>query len=515
MKEMLSRLPLAVLVAVGLVACEQSPAGLHPDAELITEVVLTQGVPAPPRPPNLPVGLSDLDVDDVSVGGSEVDAVSLKPQSCEEGTSQTVRITYHITGRQGNSASFKIYTNWYYDGSNFLHTEDSETVNVPAREAQDDATVREVDVLVSNASNVDDGKATFVITPFDVSTTPPAALGTEDGDVIVHVAFVECPISNTPPAITIPADRTVEATTSAGTIVGFRVPATDAEDGDLTDQVTCVNQLDEPVESRDRFPIGTTEVTCSVIDSGGLSAEGTFFIHVQDTTAPTFTIFPDDQELVAEDIDGATLNLSDFTIEAKDWGPRGEPGGEISPPVEITCAITDADDEPVADGSVVGIGETVTVSCTATDAASFRSPDYDGPDAPNSRTQSFDVFVGLDLSTTCGFEAPLKNEPGPYSAHKGNSTIPHKVCPPAYADGTLATDLAGGLKLVLKWEEPGGDAEEVYEDPATGSTVWRYDEEDEHYVFNARTSRNWANGTWMTTVGYAGIELARTYFILK
>jgi hypothetical protein len=88
-----------------------------------------------------------------------------------------------------------------------------------------------------------------------------------------------------------------------------------------------------------------------------------------------------------------------------------------------------------------------------------------------SAASTFDVFVTPDLDTTCGVGAPLRNE-APYSAHKRTSTIPHKICLPAYADGSLATDLASGLRLTLKKTDNGS---EVYEqttsdDYSAGST---------------------------------------------
>ena len=78
------------------------------------------------------------------------------------------------------------------------------------------------------------------------------------------------------------------------------------------------------------------------------------------------------------------------------------------------------------------------------------------------------------------------------------------------------SDLAGGLRLVLKFQG-GGLGDEVIEanDYSAGSTVWRYDGTEGHYIFNSKSINTWSVGTWLTTVSYAGIELASTTFYLK
>src|SRR5690606_28128028 len=96
---------------------------------------------------------------------------------------------------------------------------------------------------------------------------------------------------------------------------------------------------------------------------------------------------------------------------------------------------------------------------------------------------------------------------------KLNSTIPHKFHPPTYADGTPATDLAGGLRLVIRQVSATEDDDFIEaNDYATGSTEWRYDAEDGHYIFNLKTGKSapWSQGIWTTSVSYAGIELAST-----
>jgi len=479
-------------------------------------IVVTAGSEAP-----APVGggatlepQSNLQDAGPKVVGTSTNPVTLPGDGCtlEELQPVTVTIGYTVRGSQSADAYFDVYTEWTYDGTTFIGDE-ATTIKVPA--ASGPPRDFQVDITVTTESPTGQGTTSFDVAPFNLQTTgdePGQRLNlTDTNTATVHVEFRDCETQdeNKPPVLTLPKHITEEATSSQGAAVGFTVSAQDEEDGDLP--VTC-SVGDEPVFSGGQFPIGDTEVTCSVTDSGGLTTTGSFHVYVQDTIAPEFTVFPSNVTVVATDINGYTLDLSAFTIEAKDFGPLGEAAGEVSPPVTITCTIGD---DP-GDGYQIAIGQTATVSCVAADSAEYRAPVPDGetaPDAPNvSAPMTFDVFVTLDVSGSCGFEPPLRNA-APYSAHKINSTIPHKFCPPAYADGTPATDLAGGLKLVLTKidSQPDSDVIEA-NDFAAGSTAWRYD--DGHYILNLKTDRSWSPGQYQTTVSYNGIVLASTELAL-
>jgi hypothetical protein len=159
------------------------------------------------------------------------------------------------------------------------------------------------------------------------------------------------PPTNTAPTLTLPSNPTAEATGPDGATVSFNATANDAQDGPLTP--TCVPA------SGSTFSLGSTQVNCSVTDSGGLSATGFFAVTVEDTTAPTLTL-PADKTVPASGPNGAEVS---FTATANDIVD-----GSITP----TCT--------PASGSTFPLGDT-TVTCTATDAAG------------NTATSTFKVTV--------------------------------------------------------------------------------------------------------------------------
>ena len=479
-------LSLAALVFVA--ACgSDSPTEVSNAVSSSREFVITEGAPVPapvaaPRP-----SLSSTAVSiPATLGGSVTTPLELTPQSCSTTASRQVVVTYTITGRQVNPASFQVNSVWTYDGSSWSGSAPT-TVSVAARAATDAATIKQVTITVANTSATSSGTSVLTVPTFGLVTSAPAALTTgNDANVTVHVAFANCAVTNTAPALTLPTlPLIVEATSAAGAAVSFAgaVSASDMEDGDLTASVVCAPT------SGSTFPLGATTVACEVADGGGLTASGTFTVKVVDTTPAHFTSFPTGTiNLIAADIDGATLDIESLGIAAADVGG-------VSEPSTVSC--------DYSAGTVLAIGSNTTVSCTASDAIGNESD-----------PSTFDVFVGLNVDGG-GFLQPLRMS-DPYSTHKRGSTIPHKFLPPTYADGTPATELAADLRLVIARMDGTveGDAIEV-NDYSAGSTAWRYDEVDGQYIFNLKSSTGWDTGTWKTTVSYKGITLATTEFNLK
>ena len=139
------------------------------------------------------------------------------------------------------------------------------------------------------------------------------------------------PTPSTPPTLTLPPDQTVEATGPDGATVTYTVSASasDAQDGTLTPSCSPA--------SGSVFPLGTTTVNCSVTDSGGLTATGSFTVTVQDTTPPSLNL------------PGKTADVT-YTPTATDL---------VDGSVPVSCS--------PASGSIFPVG-TTTVNCSATDA---------------------------------------------------------------------------------------------------------------------------------------------------
>lgn len=510
-------LVLVALAAVVLTACGQVATVDPPAGDVI---VITTGSDAPASLGSRGVSrLGTLQGAVATLAGSASQPVVLKPSGdlCDVPAERTIALSFTVQGQLQEGGSFNLPTQWTWNGTSFDGS-NVQTISL-AIKTTGAATPRVVSVTVSDPTRLGSGDGSFVVTPTDLSPATGGGNVRLDSSTTmsatIYYEFESCGTANTAPLITVPNDLTVEATSSSGATVLFSVTADDDQDGNLTNFVVCSVGSDI-VASGDTFPIGASKVECSVTDAGDLTSDGDFYIYVQDTTAPVFTAIPTAETLVAADINGAAIDLSALTITAKDWNADGVVAdGEVSPPVTVSCVVGTED----ADGFLVALGQTVTVSCTATDSASYRAPVEEGqtaPAAPNvSAASTFDVLVGLDLSGTCGFKSPLRND-APFSAHKLNSTVPHKICPPAYADGTLATDLAPHLRLELQWQggtPPVGHVEA--NDFAAGSTAWRYDDADGHYIFNVKTARSWNDGSYVTTVSAFFIDLAQTELVLR
>jgi hypothetical protein len=173
-----------------------------------------------------------------------------------------------------------------------------------------------------------------------VSTTDSAGnYNTSPAAFTLHVTAPPPP-TNTAPTLNLPSNPTAEATGPGGAAVSFNATANDAQDGPLTP--TCTPA------SGSTFPVGSTQVDCSVKDSGGLTTSGFFAVTVQDTTKPV---------IAAHD-----------AVTAEATGPGGANVSYTSP------GTTDAVDGPgtanctPASGSQFSLGDT-TVTCNATDAA--------------------------------------------------------------------------------------------------------------------------------------------------
>jgi hypothetical protein len=175
-----------------------------------------------------------------------------------------------------------------------------------------------------------------------VSDSGDGTYDTSRASFTLHVNAA--PVTNTKPALTLPANITEEATGASGAAVSYTATANDKEDGALTPDCSP--------KSGSTFPVGTTTVNCSATDSGNLSASGSFTVEVTpqvDRAAPVFSNVPADITEEATSSAGASVTYT---------GPTAT--DNVDGPVPVKCL--------PASGSTFALG-TTEVTCSAEDAA--------------------------------------------------------------------------------------------------------------------------------------------------
>jgi hypothetical protein len=167
-----------------------------------------------------------------------------------------------------------------------------------------------------------------------------ARLGANGLSGVTAISFQADVVVNTPPTLNLPGPISAEAAGPGGAAVSYSATATDAED-DPDPTPVCAPA------SGGVFGLGTTSVSCTVTDSGGLSASGSFDVTVLDTTAPVLAL--------------------PGTITAEATGPGGaavtypaSASDVVDGPVAVTCTPASGDTFPLG---------TTLVGCSAADAA--------------------------------------------------------------------------------------------------------------------------------------------------
>jgi uncharacterized repeat protein (TIGR03803 family) len=145
-------------------------------------------------------------------------------------------------------------------------------------------------------------------------------------------------LDTTPPVLTLPLGILTEATGPSGATVTYNVTASDNLG---VPTVSC------SPPSGSVFAIATTTVECAATDSTGLTTEGSFTVHVMDTTGPVITV-PANIVVVTTNLTGTNVTYPAVTaFDAVDLGR------------DVTC--------DHASGSFFSVG-TTTVTCKSKDS---------------------------------------------------------------------------------------------------------------------------------------------------
>ena len=452
----------------------------------------------------------------------------------------TVQNTVDTTDEQinltvgGSNGSTKIWVqSANLDGINGCNLKNTGQITVNAASGDTNvATVSPSSVTVQDCDEINGVPIT--VTPVGAGSTTISVTGPESivnggltGKFTYQANFTvkvsAAPVTNTKPALTLPANITKEATGASGAAVSYTATANDEQDGALTPK--C-----EPA-SGSTFKLGTTTVNCSVTDSGNLSDSGNFTVTVVDTKAPSLSNVPTDITEEATGPNGAAVSwpaptandLVDGDVAVNCASSSGLKSGDTFPlgTTEVTCSTEDAAGNsdsssfnvkvqdtkapaiaahadvnatatgangalvnytsPVTTDAVAGDG---TANCTPASGSQFAvgstKVTCTATDGTNTSTSSFNVIVAYSWSN---FLQPI-NATGTQSVFKLGSTVPVKF----NLTGASAGITDGTFYLKYFYVNPGdglGEQEAVATTTGTTGTQFRYS--DGQYIYNWNT----------------------------
>jgi hypothetical protein len=346
------------------------------------------------------------------------------------------------------------------------------------------------------------------------------------------------PADTTPPVITVPSNKVVEATGPNGAVVTFDAPtATDDTDTHVT--VTCDHQ------SGDTFSIGTTTVTCTATDSSGNTATKKYSITVKVT--PNLTVPPG----VTAEATGANGAVVNFSATAT----------VVTGQVTVSCTPSSGSQFALGDTQVTCIatsssGDTAqsTFVVTVKDKTGPKLPNL--PDVPVAATSSngavanygpatandaVDGPVAVTFSPQSGSMFGLGSHPVTYSATDaaGNTSsatfnvvvkVPwNNVQQPVNADGTSSFKFGStvpwkvqalpGLHVTITFTKSdsspdGTDMEAVNSNPADSGNTMRCDSTG-FCQFNLGT-KNMSVGDWFAHIDFGdGVDHSVKFSLRK
>lgn len=197
---------------------------------------------------------------------------------------------------------------------------------------------------------------------FALGTATVNCSATNHFGLVGRASFAVTVQDTTPPALTLPANRTMEAT-ALNSVVTFSATAVDLVDGSTA--VTCTPA------SGAALPLGLNTVSCASSDRRGNRATGSFTIRIVDTTPPTLTIsvtpnslWPPNHRMVAI----ATTKTASDLVDAHPTVTCGATSNEPADPGETDIVIDASGNISVRSERLgTGSGRIYTISCTARD----------------------------------------------------------------------------------------------------------------------------------------------------
>ncbi len=182
--------------------------------------------------------------------------------------------------------------------------------------------------------------STFALGATTVNCTATNSAGSSSGSFKITV------VDTTPPALTLPADITAEATSPSGAVVTWVTKATDLVDGNVS--VSCTPA------SGSTFALGTKTVQCSATDAHGNTGTGSFNVTVKDTTPPDILrltaspeiLWPPDHKMIPVKIDAILFDAADTNPTAhiasvsSNQPINGTGDGDTAPDWEVTGSLT-------------------------------------------------------------------------------------------------------------------------------------------------------------------------------
>jgi RNA polymerase sigma factor (sigma-70 family) len=167
-------------------------------------------------------------------------------------------------------------------------------------------------------------------TTFPLGATTVNCSAVDDSGNRAAGTFPVTVVDTTAPVLTLPADRTVQATSTSGAAVSYSATATDVVDGSVAPSCSPV--------SGSVFRVGTTTVTCTARDTRGNESSGRFTVTVTPLPQPDLVVFVTATSVTITNRGNAAASAFFYTIQGVGmFAVRGLPAG-ASITRTVSCA---------------------------------------------------------------------------------------------------------------------------------------------------------------------------------